>query len=412
MAEKSLCLAESDQDSIENVKEISSKMNSESLLSSGKSEVPVPSILSVPSSSLGCNGNEDSSSDESNVEETQRLKQHQASLRHRSYASAAAEDHNFVLRVSLPDANNGLGRPRPRTVFVEGSVSPRALINKLKNYGLIPQQIQGLLNSEIAVTFKSVAEKQSFLNLDFVTTAEHSSSRPVWVRVHFKPAELESKVVYDKLCSYGTILFSRENKILGTDILSGSLTFKMRLRDPIPSFVYIGPICLAVNYDGQSPTCRKCDSTSHIARSCYVKRCFNCGKSGHLNRQCPEPIKCQGCQSQDHCFEQCPSSWQQEEHAEETDQTDDRINWNWNEQGEEEQLSTETSNKANEGSLVIDELGDSNLSDSLPDGQQIDSAPLGEMPSGLKRTRDTDEASIVTVSRRRPGRKKVKENIK
>ena len=89
---------------------------------------------------------------------------------------------------------------------------------------------------------------------------------------------------------------------MGTDVLTGSLTAKMRLRDPIPSFLYFGPIFLALNYDGQTPTCRKCDSSGHIAKFCNVKRCFNCGGSSHLNQQCPESIKCQGCASSSHCL--------------------------------------------------------------------------------------------------------------
>jgi len=142
-------------------------------------------------------------------------------------------------------------------------------------------------------------------------------------------------VVHNRLSKYGSILFSRENKILGTDVLSGSLTVKMRVRDQIPSFIYIGPIFLAVNYDGQPHTCRKCDSTSHIARACQVKRCFNCGQWGHLNRQCPEIIQCQGCQSRDHSFEQRPSNWQQEDQPEETPKPDDTRIWSWNDQEEQ-----------------------------------------------------------------------------
>ena len=101
----------------------------------------------------------------------------------------------------------------------------------------------------------------------------------------------------------GIILFLLENRIFGTDILSRSLTSKVRLRDHIPSIICIGPICLAVNYDAQTPTCRKCDSPDHIARVCYIKKCYNCNQSGHLNQMCPHPVHCQGGISQDHCFE-------------------------------------------------------------------------------------------------------------
>ena len=178
------------------------------------------------------------------------------SLRQRSYEFAVTQEIHEQLRVSFPDPCTGLGRPRPRTVIVDRTVSPRFLLETLKQHNLIPQQIQGLLNSEIVVTFKIVADRQSFLNLDFVTTsnlASQNSSCPLWVRVHFKLAELQSKVIHDYLSTYGSILFSRENKIIRTDVLSGSLTMKMRLNDHIPSFIYIGPICLVVNYDGQPP---------------------------------------------------------------------------------------------------------------------------------------------------------------
>ena len=106
---------------------------------------------------------------------------------------------------------------------------------------------------------------------------------------------------------------------MDSDILSGSMTFKMVLSRQIPSFIYIGPWCLAVNYEGQVSTCRKCDITGHIAKNCYIKRCFNCGLPGPLNRSCPEAARCQGCSSPDHCFEQCPSSWEGEEQPQVSD---------------------------------------------------------------------------------------------
>ena len=69
----------------------------------------------------------------------------------------------------------------------------------------------------------------------------------------------------------------------------------------------------------------------------------------------------------------------------------------------------ETIDEENTGSpLIIDE---SKSSEILPDGQLVEMESLGVTTSCLKRTRGTDEASIVTVSCRRPGCKKVKENI-
>ena len=221
----------------------------------------------------------------------------------------------------------------------------------------------------------------------------------------------------EKIKQYGHVIFFRENRITGTNILTGSLTFKMKLKDAIPSFIFFGPICLAVNYEGQTPTCRKCDSTTHIARDCQIKRCFNCGESGNLNRQCQDPVKCQGCSSQDHCFEQCPFSWEREELSEEAppEKVPEATNWSWGARMEADQpLGTDNSNtnatlEVDTGaSLIIDESGVSPSQDT-ENGQRLSEETL-EMPACLKRTHDPEESSIVTVSRRRPGKKKHKDS--
>jgi len=134
MAEKSRCLAEQDHAILEkvdessstaNVRNVSSNMDTESLVGSDKSQSLIPSISSVPPSNV-LQDNETSSSDESNAgDEINQLRRHQNSLRQRSYVSAAAEDNHIELQVSFPDPNNGLGCPRSRTVLVAGSISPK-----------------------------------------------------------------------------------------------------------------------------------------------------------------------------------------------------------------------------------------------------------------------------------------------
>ena len=104
----------------------------------------------------------DSSSDEDSSMEVTRLRQHQSSIGSVSYASAAVSNDSGLIKVSFPDINTGLARPRPRTVFVHGSIGTRVLVDKLAQFGIVPLQVQSLLNSDIAVTFKSVGDKQSF----------------------------------------------------------------------------------------------------------------------------------------------------------------------------------------------------------------------------------------------------------
>ena len=170
MAEKSFSSIEIDQAIPEKVNGNERVMNSESMPINGKSQLPVTS-LSLTSPEMF----EESSADESNpAEELHELREHQVALGRKSYASAAAAvDNNVILHVSMPDTSTGVGRPRPRTVFVKGATSPRVLIEKLRSHNIVPQQVQGLLSSELAVTFRMVADKQSFLNYDFVpSTAE------------------------------------------------------------------------------------------------------------------------------------------------------------------------------------------------------------------------------------------------
>ena len=83
---------------------------------------------------------------------------------------------------------------------------------------------------------------------------------------------MKNEVVSRRIQRYGRVLFSRANKVPGTEILTGTLTFKMLLQSPIPSFIQVGPYCLSVGYDEQPQTCRKCNEVGHMARECQVKR--------------------------------------------------------------------------------------------------------------------------------------------
>ena len=154
MAEKSLSHAEQDHDQ----EKVSAKKNVSVSVSSAVSPAVSPAVQSRYSrlkSSVHVTSFDDSSSeDDVNVDEASRLRQHQKSIGKVSYASAAAALDSEIIKVSLPDINSGFGRPRPRTVFVHGSIGPRMLIEKLKksvvNYELFELAI---------VSFCSVRDK-------------------------------------------------------------------------------------------------------------------------------------------------------------------------------------------------------------------------------------------------------------
>ncbi|XP_065054691.1 uncharacterized protein LOC135683383 [Rhopilema esculentum] len=78
----------------------------------------------------------------------------------------------------------------------------------------------------------------------------------------------------------------------------------MVISEPVPSFVHLGAYCLAVPQSR-----RKCDSCGHIAAQCSIKRCYNCGLTGHINADCPKDSRCQGGRSLEHNIVQCDAAW-------------------------------------------------------------------------------------------------------
>ena len=221
------------------------------------------------------------------------------------------------LRSQVPN-----GRHMPRTLCVhsrEGAINVTALMGKLQEIALIPQQIGRLPKGDLEITFESQRDKERFLGLCFVHVprwqwAPGLADPPaIWVRAFGKPKELSLEVIKRKFGSFGQVLFARENNHPGTSILNGIVTMKMVIQQPIPSFVHLGPYCLMVRHDRQPQTCRRCDSTGHLAATCSIKRCYNCGAHGHIKADCHEDSRCQGCGSTDHHIDQCDSSWAPED---------------------------------------------------------------------------------------------------
>ena len=245
-----------------------------------------------------------------------------------SYANTAAQATVTKVVVGSSGARI-LGiklKSRPRSVIVHGpesNINPTALCKKLVDSQIVPRQVQVMQNKDIEITFTDLEDKNKFFELDFVEFPQElyrprgrflaGYQPPVWVRVHYKPAEMKTEVITRRIQRYGRVLFARANKVPGTEILTGTLTFKMILHSPIPSYFQVGPYSLSVRYDGQSQTCRKCNEVGHMARECQVKRCFNCGDPGHLNVDCESERICQGCASPDHKLEKCPVSWEPED---------------------------------------------------------------------------------------------------
>ena len=119
-------------------------------------------------------------------------------------------DKSLSLIVYRPEANSSFNQTRPNTVGISTNTSHRSFADRLHEV----QLVQKFLNMKIAVTFKSVNNKEAFLALDFVKYLKFSFSCPVWVCwvcVNFKPTELKVEVANDRIRKYGNVLSMNTN---------------------------------------------------------------------------------------------------------------------------------------------------------------------------------------------------------
>ncbi|XP_065055208.1 uncharacterized protein LOC135683785 [Rhopilema esculentum] len=231
------------------------------------------------------------------------LHQHQNSRSYVASAAAATVTELYIGRSGNMKDKVPMGCHRPRSVCIHarnGQIDARALISKLAEAEAPITHIQRLGNGDMEITFPSIEVRNKFFSLPFV----HSPRR-----IFHKPAELLLDTVRHKFSQFGQVLFARENDVPDTGVFTCCVTMKMIISEPIPSYVHLGPYCLLVRHDGQPQTCRKCDSRDHFAVNCNVKRCYNCGGSGHINVDCPMESQCQGCGSTGHHIIQCDTSW-------------------------------------------------------------------------------------------------------
>ena len=137
------------------------------------------------------------------------------------------------------------------------------------------------------VVFKSDEDHQLFVTkfngkcqllLDEVATDAYVSDRTVSttdVRVSYFPPDWSLEVLKARLKGYGATL-SVERELYNDSSMAKwkkvastlAVQVKMVLEKPIPSYVTIGEARVFVQYRGQAPTCRLCDSAQHKIFEC------------------------------------------------------------------------------------------------------------------------------------------------
>ena len=137
------------------------------------------------------------------------------------------------------------------------------------------------------VVFKSDDDHQAFvskfngkcqLSLDDVPTDAYVSDRTVStsdVRVSYFPPDWSLDVLKGRMKQFGNILsadreFYNDSSMAKWKKVASTLVVhvKMVIEQPIPSYITIGDVRVFVQYRGQAPTCRMCDSTQHKVFEC------------------------------------------------------------------------------------------------------------------------------------------------
>ena len=107
------------------------------------------------------------------------------------------------------------------------------------------------------------------------------------------------------------MISSRRGKLPKLNVYNGIRHFRVRLKEPLPSYLCFGKFLVRLSHDGQQHTCRRCNRAGHFANECENVVCFNCEELGHQSRECGEPVRCCICKSEDHMARRCPYSWYQ-----------------------------------------------------------------------------------------------------
>ena len=367
---------------------------------------------------------QDSESDISPEEEMELLRQHKSHMRqetnrrpyignlHRnppekSYAAQAAAATVLDIYIGRSGGlrdNPPNGRHRPRSVCLHtpnAHIIPSALIKKLAEAGIKPSHLQRLPNGDLEITFHTVADKARFFDLPYVHLPRRNwepgmeNPPPIWVRATHKPAELLLDTVVRRFEGFGRVLFARENLDPGTDVKNGTITMKMVLAQPVPSFVHLGMYCLPVRHYGQPQTCRKCDSRGHIASQCNVKRCYNCGLTGHINADCTEVSRCQGCGSTGHHIVQCDTSWVSEAERDPDEPSSDLSSSSSSDDEDQEQMfATDTALAP----VAISDTQDSKLThtEEAPLGQEDKEIAATEGPCSTEQSQSSNKTEPAT----------------
>lgn len=209
---------------------------------------------------------------------------------------------------------------RPCTAYFTSSyfVDSQAVFDKLAELE-IPREsvtcLQRRPSRDMVITFIDVETKNKFVSNvalrfhDSTGVINDEDSPLTFLNIYDAPHELCDEALEARLQKYCTVVATRRGKLSRSNCYNGIRHYRVRVKEPIPSYLRFGKFLVRLSHDGQQHTCRRCNRAGHFASECQNVVCFNCDELGHQSRDCGENIRCCICKSEDHLARRCPFSW-------------------------------------------------------------------------------------------------------
>lgn len=243
-----------------------------------------------------------------------------------SYAVRAARTVGYrdpPRRFSLPNSVTvDFGMPkRPKSAFFSPSrsASARSVFQALQSADISSSDIQCMqqkTNGEVVITFNHPRVKEKFLSLNSLSVnnenyAVQDIDKPLtFLTIYDAPFELSDLAIIKRLAPFCEVLNYRRGKFdFMPGVYNGLRHYHVRISKPIPSFLKFGKYQVFLKYDGQKPTCQKCNQPGHFSNECLTVFCFNCENLGHQAANCPAPVLCCICKEDGHIGVSCRYSW-------------------------------------------------------------------------------------------------------
>ena len=170
-------------------------------------------------------------------------------------------------------------------------------------------------SGEMLISFATSDVKKSFVRLNSMQIGDRNyaindgDNRLTFLNIYDVPYELPDSAIALRLEPFCEVVHMRRGRFPRNNVFNGNRHFRIRIRQPIPSYLRFGKFLVRLSHDGQDHTCRRCNRMGHFANDCPNTFCFNCEELGHKADGCPHPDRCCICKSEGHRARFCSLSW-------------------------------------------------------------------------------------------------------